>query len=41
MAAVQGINDEAKKNWNKLVQKYPNEEVGKLAADALVQISKK
>ena len=39
MAAVQGREDDAKKIWEKLAKKYPNEEVGKLAADALVQIS--
>ncbi len=40
MAVVQGKEDDAKKIWKKLVEKYPNEEVGKLAADALVQIDK-
>jgi tetratricopeptide (TPR) repeat protein len=39
MAAVQGREDDAKKIWEKLAEKYPNEEVGKLAADALVQLN--
>ncbi len=40
MAAVQGRDSEAKNIWKKLVKKYPNENIGKLAADALVQIDK-
>ncbi|MCF6269358.1 MAG: hypothetical protein L3J41_06600 [Melioribacteraceae bacterium] len=38
--ASQGKNDEARKVWKELSDKYPNDEVGKLATNALVQISK-
>ena len=38
MAVVQGREEEAKKIWESLAKKYPNENVGKLAADALVQL---
>ncbi len=40
IAAVQGNSDEAKKVWKELSKKYPDEEVGKLAAKSLEQISK-
>lgn len=40
MAALQGDNNKAKKIWEKIASKYPNEKVGKLATDALVQLDK-
>ena len=40
IAAAQGKDEDAIKIWKKLADKYPNEEVGKLSTNALVQISK-
>ena len=40
IAASQGKNEDAIKIWKELEEKYPNEEVGKLSTNALVQISK-
>ncbi len=40
IAASQGKNDEAKKIWKELSEKYPNDDVGKLAASSLVEINK-
>lgn len=40
IAAAQGKNEDAIKIWKELEQKYPNEKVGKLSTNALVQISK-
>jgi len=40
IAAAQGKDVDAIKIWKELAEKYPNEEVGKLSSNALVQISK-
>ena len=39
IAASQGKDEEAKKIWKELSQKYPEDEIGKLAAKSLIQIS--
>lgn len=40
IAASQGKDADAIKIWNELSEKYPNDKIGKLAADALIQIGK-
>lgn len=40
IAAAQGDDKKAILIWEKLSKEYPNDEVGKLAANSLLQISK-
>ena len=39
ISAAQGKNEDAKKIWKGLSEKYPNNEIGKLAGESLTQIN--
>jgi tetratricopeptide (TPR) repeat protein len=41
ISAAQGKNEDAKKIWKELAEKYPNNEIGKLALESLTQINQK
>ncbi len=40
IAASIGDNERAKRIWKELAEKYPNKEIGKLAANSLIEIDK-